>query len=166
MTLALEKYVGREQAFIKHSLLRSYFSALIHKIVSKYDEFVYVDGFSGPWESADEDFGDTSFGISLVEMRKAKQAWASRGRTIRMRALLVEKRRKAFASLQTVRDRFPEIEVEPFHGEFVPLVPTLLARIPNNAFAFLFIDPKGWRIDMNGIAPLLRRPKIVSRHVV
>ncbi len=126
MTVALDKYVGREQAFIKHLLLRSYFSALIHKTVSKYDEFVYVDGFSGPWESADEGFGDTSFGISLAEMRKAKQAWAGRGRTICMRALLVEKRQKAFADLQAIPARFPDIEVEPFRGEFVPLVPTLL----------------------------------------
>ena len=158
MTIALDKYVGREQAFIKHSLLRSYFSGLIHKIVSRYDEFVYVDGFSGPWESADEGFGDTSFGISLAEMRKAKQAWASRGRTIRMRALLIEKRHKAFADLQTIPARFPDIEVEPFRGEFVAFVPTLLARIPTNAFSFLFIDPKGWRVDMKGIAPLLQRP--------
>ena len=158
MAVALKKYVGREQAFIKHSLLRSYFSALIHKIVSKYDEFVYVDGFSGPWESADEDFADTSFGIALAEMQKAKQVWAGHRRTIRMRALLVEKRRKAFVDLQTVPARFPDIEVEPFYGKFVPLVPTLLARIPKNAFSFLFIDPKGWRIDMKGLAPLLQRP--------
>lgn len=156
MAIELDKYVGREQAFIKHSLLRTYFSGLIHKIVSTYDEFVYVDGFSGPWESSDERFGDTSFGISLAEMTKAKQAWASRGRTIRMRALLVEKRQKAFKDLLTIPSCFPDIEIEPFHGEFVALVPTLLERIPKGAFSFLFIDPKGWRVDMNGIAPLLK----------
>ena len=158
MTVALDNYVGREQAFVKHTLLRSYFSALIHKIVSRYDEFVYVDGFSGPWGSIDEDFSDTSFGISLAEMQKAKQRWASYGRTIRMRALLVEKQQNAFLRLRRVSDRFPDIEVEPLHGEFVSLVPTLLARIPRNAFSFLFIDPKGWRIDMSSIAPLLHRP--------
>jgi three-Cys-motif partner protein len=155
--VAFEHYAGREQAFIKHSLLRGYFSALIHKIASKYDEFVYVDGFSGPWGSADEEFSDTSFGIAMAEMRKAKEVWAQHGRNVRMRALLVEKRKSAYRELETVPAKFPDIDVQTFRGEFVALVPTLASRIPSNAFSFVFIDPKGWRIDMNGIAPLIRR---------
>ncbi len=158
MALNLDDYAGREQAFVKHSLLHSYFSALIHKITSKYDEFVYIDGFSGPWESVDENFADTSFGIALTEMRKAKATWTKSDRPIRMRALLVEKNLKAFNNLKAIPVRFPDIEIEPFPGEFVSLVPTLIGRIPAKAFSFIFLDPKGWRIDMNAIAPLIRRP--------
>ena len=68
MALPASHYAGREQAYIKHYLLRTYFSDLIHKIASAYNEIVYVDGFSGPWQSADEQSGDTSFGIALAEM--------------------------------------------------------------------------------------------------
>ena len=72
MLAAPGQYAGREQAYVKHFLLRNYFSDLIHKIASGYDEFVYLDGFSGPWQSKDDKFGDTSFGIALAAMRSAK----------------------------------------------------------------------------------------------
>ena len=158
MTVAFDKYVGREQAFIKHSLLHSYFSALIHKIVSKYDEFVYVDGLRGRGERRRELRRYVFLASRSPRCRRRSRFGMLKGGKIRMRALLVEKRPKAFADLKTVAARFRDIEIEPFHGEFVQLVPTLLARIPKNAFSFLFIDLKGWRIDLKGIAPLLQRP--------
>jgi hypothetical protein len=43
----IERYAGREQAYIKHFLLASYLEPFVHKIGSKYDQIVYVDGFSG-----------------------------------------------------------------------------------------------------------------------
>ncbi|MBV9784973.1 MAG: three-Cys-motif partner protein TcmP [Acidisphaera sp.] len=158
MASAPEHYAGREQAYVKHFFLRNYFSDLIHKIASAYDEFVYVDGFAGPWQSADDRLGDTSLGIALAAMRSAREAWTRKGRNVRMHAMLVEKRAAAFRDLQRVPANYPDIDVRPFHGEFVPLVPRLLREMPPKAFAFLFIDPKGWRIDINAVAPLLHRP--------
>ena len=158
MTLPASHYAGREQAYIKHYLLRTYFSDLIHKIASAYNEIVYVDGFSGPWQSADEQSGDTSFGIALAEMRSAKATWAAKGRSVQMRAMLVERRADAFRELQTLQPKYPDIEIRPYHGEFVRLVPTLLRDMLPNAFAFVFIDPKGWGIPISALVPLLRRP--------
>ena len=74
-----EQYAGREQAYVKHFLLRNYFSDLIHKIASAYDEIVYVDGYSGPWQSVDVSLVDTSFVIALEVMRSAKEAWKKAG---------------------------------------------------------------------------------------
>ena len=156
MGSAPKNYLGREQAYVKHFLLKNYFSDLIHKIASVYDEIVYLDGYSGPWQSANDDLGDTSFGIALTAMRSAKDAWKRQGREVRMRALLVEKRATAFRELAKVPARYTDIEVRPYHGEFVSLVPTLLHDMPQKAFAFIFIDPKGWRIDIDALAPLLR----------
>ena len=48
---------------------------------------------------------------------------------------------------------------ETLHGDFVQSVPLILRAIHPGSFAFLFLDPKGWRIDIEAIAPLLRLPK-------
>ena len=76
------KYVGREQALVKRYFLKAYLESLIYKTASAYDEVVYVDGFSGPWQSTGEDFEDTSFGIALDALRKAKASWKERGRDV------------------------------------------------------------------------------------
>src|SRR3954469_17979299 len=65
MLLSAEHYAGREQTLVKHHFLKHYLERLIHKIASAYDEVVYVDGFSGPWQHRGEAFEDTSFGIAL-----------------------------------------------------------------------------------------------------
>lgn len=157
MPLGPGHYAGREQAYVKHFLLRNYFSDLIHKISSRYDEVVYVDGFSGPWQSGQDDLGDTSFGIALAAMRSAKAAWSKQGREVRMHAMLVEQRARAFRELEKLPAKYPDITIRPYHGEFVPLVSTLRRDMPQKAFAFVFIDPKGWRIDIESVTPLLQR---------
>ena len=158
MALGPEHYAGREQAYVKHFFLKRYFSDLIHKISNSYEEIIYVDGFSGPWQSEQDDLGDTSFGIALDAMRSAKAARRKDGRNVEMHALLVERNKKAFQELERVPAKYPEIKVRTYNGEFVPLVSRLSSDMPKNAFAFIFIDPKGWRIDIESVVPLLRRP--------
>ncbi len=64
-----ESYRGREQTYIKHFFLEKYLERVAWNIFSFRDEFVYVDGFSGPWKSEDETFEDTSFVIALKQLR-------------------------------------------------------------------------------------------------
>lgn len=73
--VSIEDYKGREQAYVKHVLLEQYLQALVHKTASVYPHIVYVDGFAGPWQSANENHEDTSFGIALRALRTAKAAW-------------------------------------------------------------------------------------------
>ena len=73
--VSLEDYAGREQAYVKHAFLERYLEALIFKTASTYNHIVYVDGFAGPWQSANEQFEDTSFGIALNALRRAKETW-------------------------------------------------------------------------------------------
>jgi hypothetical protein len=70
--VSLHHYVDREQSYVKHVFLESYLEALVHKTASIYPHIVYVDGFAGPWQSANENFDDTSFGIALNALRQAK----------------------------------------------------------------------------------------------
>src|SRR5258706_9068294 len=97
--VALQDYAGREQSYVKHVFLERYLELLIFKTASHYNHIVYVDGFAGPWQSANEQFDDTSFGIALHALRRAKETWKKTGRTVKMTALLVEKRPKAYARL-------------------------------------------------------------------
>lgn len=75
-----------------------------------------------------------------------------------MSAFLVEKDPGAYANLQAAQALFPEVEIKTYPGSFIDQAPNILRDIPSRAFAFFFIDPKGWGIDMKRIAPLLRRP--------
>lgn len=159
MTLPpFERYTGREQAWVKHHFLGSYLERLVHKVARKFDKIVYVDGFSGPWLSGTEDFSDTSFGIALEALRKAKASWKTLGREVAMKAVLVEKRAEAFAALQGLQPKYPDVTIQPVQGDFRDLVGNIVDAIPSDAFAFVLIDPKGWRIPMAKLDPLIGRP--------
>ncbi len=154
----LKHYQGREQAYVKHFLLSEYLENWAHKVASTWGEVAYVDGFSGPWLHKGEAFEDTSFGIALRALTRAKASWKGYGKTVKMSAFLVEKDPGAYANLQPVKALFPDVQISTYPGSFIDQAPNILRDIPSRCFAFFFIDPKGWRIDMKRIAPLLRRP--------
>jgi hypothetical protein len=60
-----ELYHGREQTYAKHLFLEQYLERVAFHIAYAHDEFVYVDGFSGPWKAIDEGLEDTSFMIAI-----------------------------------------------------------------------------------------------------
>lgn len=155
MSVRRDWYEGREQAFVKHSFLDRYLGRLFNKIASSRDAVAYVDGFAGPWKSASERFEDTSFGIALNQLRGAK---GQARRPLRAIAHLVERDEEAFAELQTVVERFPDLEVIPHRGDFHDALPAILDAVPREAFMFSLLDPKGWSIDLARIARLLSRP--------
>jgi three-Cys-motif partner protein len=155
--VAFADYAGREQSYVKHVFLENYLEALVHKTASTFSNVVYIDGYAGPWQSASERFEDTSFGIALNALRQAKESWKRMGRDVRMSAHLVERDPNAYARLAEVPQRFPDVSVSTYSGEFVGLIPTIVKAIPSGAFAFIFIDPKGWSIRLQQLAPLLLR---------
>ena len=155
--VALADYAGREQSYVKHVFLENYLEALVHKTASTFPHIVYVDGFAGPWQSANERFEDTSFGIALNALYEAKGSWKQMGRDVRMSAHLVERDASAYARLAEVPKRYPNVSVSTYSGDFVGLIPTILKAISSDAFAFFFIDPKGWRIPLQQLGPLLAR---------
>lgn len=155
-------YAGREQAFVKHHFLRSYLERLVHKIASVYDEVVYVDGYSGPWKSGAETYGDTSFGIALQSLTDARNSWLDmkhRRRDVRMTAHLVEKQADPYRELESIGDLFPEVTVNPHRGDFLGVAPAIASSLPQRAFTFSLIDPKGFKLDMEALKPLVARPR-------
>jgi three-Cys-motif partner protein len=150
-------YAGREQSYVKHVFLERYLEALVHKTASRYSNIVYVDGFAGPWQSANEQFHDTSFGIALAALRNAKASWKKNGRDVRMSAYLVERDPTAYKKLAGVPPKYPDISVKTYSSDFLTALPDILNDIPADAFSFFLIDPKGWRISLLDLTPLLVR---------
>jgi three-Cys-motif partner protein len=157
--VALSDYTGREQSYVKHVFLERYLERLVHKTASIYPHIVYVDGFAGPWQSASERFEDTSFGIALNALRRAKASWKDRGRDVKTSAFLVERDAEAYKQLAQVSAKYPDISIKTYAADFLAVLPHILRDISADAFAFFLIDPKGWLIPLKTLAPMLARPK-------
>jgi three-Cys-motif partner protein len=156
--VSLHHYIDREQSYVKHVFLESYLQTLVHKTASIYPHIVYVDGFAGPWQSANEKFEDTSFGIALNALRRAKGSWKEKQRDVRMSAFLVERDPPAYQQLARIQSLYPDVTIKTYNDDFLSVFPTILKDIPADAFAFFLIDPKGWRIPLRALEALLARP--------
>jgi len=98
---SIDPYRQREQTYLKHFFLERYLERVGFNICSFKKDFVYVDGFSGPWKSRDEEFEDTSFMIAIRELRKVREGITLQGgRPPIIRCVFVEKEAKAFRELQ------------------------------------------------------------------
>jgi three-Cys-motif partner protein len=120
-------------------------------------EFVYADCFSGPWRSGDEEFADTSIRISLDKLNYVRNALARKERHVNVRAIFIEKDQSAFRSLETALQQHRRaVKTSAFFGTFEGSIPAILEQV-GNAFAFFFIDPRGWTgFAMNNILPILQ----------
>ena len=162
-------YDGREQAYVKHSLLKSYLQALLMIIGisgsakgTKEVEICFVDCFAGPWQSDSDDLSGTSISLAMRILSDSKAILAKRGVKTRMRALFVEKSNQAFPRLQAYLTRQSGMPVEAhcLHGDFLDLRAAILDWCGSNAFCFFFIDPKGYKeIGVAQLAPLLVRKR-------
>lgn len=160
-------YKEREPAFIKHKLLESYLETLVLTIGmgakgEAKPEICYVDCFAGPWGSEDENLDGTSIALSLKTLASCKATLASLGVNARMRALFIEKDKKAFQRLSAFlqRNTFGEVERACFPGDFVDLRQEILQWCGTTGFTFFFIDPKGWTpVMIDVLRPLLQRRK-------
>lgn len=165
-TLAPASYDGREQAWIKHELLKSYLERLL-MIVGMGGrrigeiELCYVDCFAGPWGDDSEGLEGTSIGVSLQVMSQCRNRLKRYRVNATMRALYIERDPAAFQRLQAhLTNACPaEVKAECLQGDFVALRQAILQWCGDRAFAFFFVDPKGWKdVGISVLQPLLLRP--------
>ncbi len=153
----LEYYRGREQTYLKHFFLEKYLERVAYIIGFSQPKFAYVDGFSGPWKSADEEFEDTSFRIALKKLRQVRNGLAPHRRYPGIRCLFIERDVAAYEELRSVVNDRSDVTVRALHGEFEDLIPEILNFI-GNSFSLVFIDPTGWKgFGLRKIEPLLRQ---------
>jgi three-Cys-motif partner protein len=160
-------YDGREQAWIKHQLLESYLEKLLLIIgmaarsLGKV-EICYVDCFAGPWGDDSEQMEGTSIAISMRTMAMCKQKLAKLGVDATMRALYIELDKRAFGRLSDYLQKgIPAgVDAQCKEGDFLALRQDILKWCGNTAFAFFFIDPKGWKtVGVPNLRTLLVRPR-------
>jgi three-Cys-motif partner protein len=156
-------YNDREQTQSKHFILRRYLQELAFKVLRGWD-VVYVDGFSGPWQSKTDDFSDTSFMIALGVLKDAQQKIEEQtGARRKIKCFLSEKNAKAYTQMVAAVSPFHQpsekFEIKTFEGEFVDAVEEIRGFI-GNGFPLIFIDPTGWTdYPLDKIAPLFGSPK-------
>jgi three-Cys-motif partner protein len=143
----LTAYIDREQTQAKHFILRRYLQALAFKVLHGWD-IIYIDGFSGPWQSKMEDYSDTSFMIAIDVLKDAQtRIFAETGTRRRMKCFFSESDPVAYAQLvQAVAAHNKpneSFEVQTFQGKFEDAIPIIEATI-GVAFPLVFIDPTGW----------------------
>src|SRR5262245_36392542 len=131
----LADYADREQSYVKHVFLERYLGALFFKTSGTYNHIVYVDGFAGPWQRANERFEDTSFGIALNALHQAKDTRKNQGRNVKMTALLVEREPEAYAKLTTAKPKYPDITIKTYPADFLSVILEIMKDIPSDAFA-------------------------------
>jgi len=152
---------GREQAYVKHSLLEIYLPELAFRVGKKWDVLAYVDGFAGPWKTHDPDHADSSFRIAIETLRRSQAGLREgHGRELRVTCILVEQDKGAFAELQriAVNEASPGFDVQALQGEFVKQIPAIdrLIKGIGNPFKFVLLDPTGWaQIPMDSLKSFL-----------
>jgi three-Cys-motif partner protein len=156
-----EDYIGREQTFVKHILLKNYLERLF-MIVGRYQESIlYVDCFAGPWQEGRSDLRDTSIAISLNIMKKCREGLSPLGKNVQFRALYIEKDKESFDKLVSflAKEEWNEVGAEALLGEFHELRDDILKWCGEKDFTFFFVDPTGWRkaIEIPTLHPLLQR---------
>ena len=158
-----EHYRGREQTFVKHTVLRRYLERLIMIKGQSESAISYIDCFAGPWQEGAAQMHDTSVAISLTIMKECQAALQRMGKEVQFAALFIEKNRKSYDRLADFlkRDDWSGIHAEAMHGDFYSLRDAICDWCDDNSFAFFFIDPTGWKrvVEIETLKPLLRRGK-------
>lgn len=162
-----DAYEGREQALVKHALLKNYLEKLVLIIgmsakKARQVEICFVDCFAGPWGAPDDDLEGTSISLSLKTLAACREKLATLGVDATMRALYVEKHNGAFDRLSKFLGSKapPSVAHACLHGDFVGLRDDILKWCGSGAFTFFFVDPKGWKdIVIETMRPLLQRPR-------
>jgi three-Cys-motif partner protein len=141
-------YLNREQSEIKHYALRLYLEAAA-RILGNKRNLRYIDCCAGPWNACSGDYCDTSFGIAVSTLRKAKSDLSDRGLTPRMAALLIEKCAEVFLELQCFAQKndSADFRVHARNWDFTEHVADIVRYCSSpDTFSFIFIDPTGWQL--------------------
>ena len=153
-------YVGREQSFVKHLILRNYLQRFAQIIGQRWPSITYVDCFAGPWQSKSDDLSDTSFGIAVSELRKARLSLSQTfQRNVKIRAFFLEEDKEAYERLNAFAKQQFDMEIMTLNLRLEDAVSEIVDFIKseNDTFPFILIDPKGWSgFDIEVIKPLLK----------
>ena len=158
MTVELDRYLGREQSYIKHLFLTQYLQAAGYKTLQgRSRTFNFVDAFAGPWHVSDNaNYSDASFDQALRTLEAVR---ANLGRSgvagLKIRFCFCERRTRAVEELRRYAAQKGNFEIHIFHGSFEDHLDRI-ASVCHDGFTFTFIDPIGWDIRSEPVVEFLR----------
>lgn len=157
MAAQFERYLGREQTFIKHEFLTQYLQAASYKTLQgRSPIFNFVDAFAGPWRVADENCSDASFDQALQTLEAVRADLGRMGLPgLRIRFCFCERRPGAVARLKAYAEQHSGFEIHVFAGPFEDNL-TGIAEACRDGFTFTFIDPTGWNIRSEPVFEFLK----------
>lgn len=153
-------YQGREQTYVKHLFLERYLDRLANKILRTklrtVPKLIYVDGFSGPWESESGEGSDTSYSLALRKLTQVIGQIEDQNGKAEAEAIFVERDARSVAKLKEHVGQFTRIPSTIHNCDFETAIPHIAERIKDQ-FALVFVDPTGWTgLSMQALGPLLR----------
>ncbi|MDP2124096.1 MAG: three-Cys-motif partner protein TcmP [Parvibaculum sp.] len=157
MAVDLDKYLGREQSFIKHSFLTQYLQAAAYKVLQgRSPVFNFVDAFAGPWNVSDQNYSDASFDQALRTLDTVRGDLDRRGiGGLKIRFCFCEKRGEAVNELRAYAKQKGRFEIHVFHGSFEDHLDGISSAC-HDGFTFTFIDPTGWNMRSEPVFRFLR----------
>jgi len=159
---ALARYEDREHSLVKHTILASYLERCLMIIGQRWNKIAYIDCFAGPWKSSTDDLSDTSPGIAIRLMAACQaQLREKLQRHVQIRSIFVESDTERADLLDAHVEHAPSNIVRPeiWRTSFEEAIPGILRWLQPDEFAFVFVDPFGWKgvIEPAVLAPFLRR---------
>ena len=121
MAVELDRYLGREQSYIKHLFLTQYLQAAGYKTLQgRSRTFNFVDAFAGPWHVSDDaNYSDASFDQALRTLEAVR---ANLGRSgvagLKIRFCFCERRTRSVEELRRYAEQKGNFEIHIFHGSF------------------------------------------------
>ena len=158
MTAELDRYLGREQSYIKHLFLTQYLQVAGYKTLQgRSPTFNFVDAFAGPWRVSDvANYSDASFHQALRSLETVRADLGKSGITgLKIRFCLCEKRAEAVAELRRYAEQNGYFEIHIFPGSFEDRLKEI-SSVCHDGFTFTFIDPTGWNIRSGPVLEFLR----------
>ena len=158
MTVDLNRYVGREQSFIKHKFLTQYLQTAAYKTLQgRSQTFNFVDAFAGPWQVSDtSNYSDASFDQGLRTLEAVRADLGKSGIAgLKIRFCFCEKRAQAVKKLRQYAERNQRFEIHVFQGTFEEHL-DVISSVCQDGFTFTFIDPTGWNIQSKPVLQFLR----------
>lgn len=160
---ALARYEDREHSLVKHTILASYLERCLMIIGQRWNKIAYIDCFAGPWKSSTDDLSDTSPGIAIRLMAACQtQLREKLQRQVQIRSIFVESDTERADLLDAHIQHVPSNIVRPdiWRTSFEAAIPDILRWLQPDEFAFVFVDPFGWKgiIEPTVLAPFLKRP--------
>lgn len=153
----LDKYLGREQSYIKHLFLTRYLQAASYKTLQgRSQTFNFVDAFAGPWRVSDENYSDASFDQALRTLEAVRADLSKNGVVgLKIRFCFCERRAAAVTRLRQYAEQHGRFEIHVFHGSFEDHLDGIV-KVCRDGFTFTFIDPTGWNIHSEPVLEFLR----------